>query len=100
MTSENNKKYDEEYEMELEKARAEYKDLMERGDEAVGDEDELEELMNETMTEEEIRECKFKTALFGAFVEYNQGKKIDIEKFEELSDRVYAEFKNLELVNA
>jgi len=100
MTSENNKKYDEEYEMELEKARAEYKDLMERRDEAVGDEDELEELMNETMTEEEIRECKFKTALFGAFVEYNQGAKIDMDKFEELSDRVYEEFKNLELVNA
>ena len=96
MRSEN----DIEYEKELEKARAEYKDLIERGDEAMGDEDELDKLMSETMTEEEIQECKFKTALFGAFVEYSKGKQIDIDKFEDFSDRVYEEFRKLEMVNA
>lgn len=96
MKSEN----DREYEIELEKARAEYKDLIERGDEAMGNEDELDELMSETMTEEEIQECKFKTALFGAFVEYSKGKKIDMYKFEDFSDRVYEEFRKVELVNA
>lgn len=100
MTSGNDREYDEQYEMEHAKARAEYKDLMERGDEAIGDEDELDELMKETMSDEEIRECKFKAALFGAFVDYNQGAEIDMEKFEELSDRVYEEFKKIELVEA
>lgn len=91
---------DKEYEMELEKARAEYKDLMERGDEAMGDEDELDELMRETMTDEEIQECKFKTALFRAFVEYSKEKKIDMDKFEEFSDRVYEELTKTKLVEA
>lgn len=100
MTSGNDRDYDEQYEMELARARAEYKDLMERGEDAMGDEDELDELMKETMTEEEIRECKFKSILFGAFVEYNQGKKIDMEQFEKISDRVYEEFKNLEFAEA
>ncbi|MBR3621949.1 MAG: hypothetical protein IKN43_01175 [Selenomonadaceae bacterium] len=86
---------DEQYEMELAKARSEYKDLMERGVEAMGDDDELDELMKETMTEEEIRECKFKTMLLSYFMEYNKGKELDMDIFEEFSHNVFEELKSL-----
>ena len=96
MTNEN----DEEYEIELEKAREEYKDLMKRGDEAIGGEDEFDELMKELYTEEEIAEFEFKAALLGWYRKIHKEEKINMDKFEELSQRVYEEFKKPELVEA
>jgi len=100
MIRKNDIEYDEEYEMELAKAREEYKDLIERGEEAMGDEDEFDELMRELYTDEELQEFEFKAALLDMFLKSRPGAKIDMKKFEELSNRVYEEFKKLELVEA
>jgi len=96
MTNENDK----EYEIELEKAREEYKDLMERGDGAIGGEDEFDELMKELYTDEEIAEFEFKAALLGWYRKTHKEENINMDKFEELSRRVYEEFKKSELVEA
>lgn len=86
MTNENDREYDEEYEMELEKARAEYKDLMERGDEAIGDEDEFDELMKELYTDEEISEFDFKARFLDTVLKaYDENMGISREKYVEIT---------------
>lgn len=103
MKNKNDKEYDEEYEMELKKARAEYKDLMERGDDAIGDEDEFDELEREFFTPEEIRECEFKARLLDAVLKaYDENMGISKERLVEITVN-YLEHLKIEepaLVNA
>ncbi|MBO6178711.1 MAG: hypothetical protein IKN12_07635 [Selenomonadaceae bacterium] len=91
---------DEEYEVELEKARAEYKDLMERGEDAMGDDDEYDELEREFFTEEEIKECEFKALLLEAFVKAHKKMGLDKKKAVELSLEFLDEMKSDNLVFA
>jgi len=83
MTNEN----DTQYEMELEKARAEYKDLMERGEEAIGDEDEFDELMRELYTDEERAEFDFKARFLDTILKSydNMDVKISKERLAEIT---------------
>ncbi|MBP3723243.1 MAG: hypothetical protein J6I62_08355 [Selenomonadaceae bacterium] len=83
MTNEN----DTQYEMELEKARAEYKDLMERGEEAIGDEDEFDELMGELYTDEERAEFDFKARFLDTILKSydNSDLKISRERLAEIT---------------
>jgi hypothetical protein len=86
MANGKDKEYDEEYEMELEKARAEYKDLMERGAEAVGDEDDFDELMKELYTDEEISEFDFKARFLDtALKAYDENMGISREKYVQIT---------------
>jgi len=73
---------------------------MERGDGAIGGKDEFDELMKELYTDEEIAEFEFKAALLGLYRKTHKEEKINMDKFEELSRRVYEEFKKSELVEA
>ena len=83
---------DTEYKKELEKARAGYKDLMERGDEAIGGE--WNEFEKEYFSKEEIMEDEFKAFLLGYYRQYSKEKVLDMDKFEVISDRLYQAFKN------
>jgi len=82
-----------EYEAELEQARAEYRDLMERGDEAVGDEDEYDELEREFFTEEEIQESEFKAALLDTLLKAHKNMGISKKRLVELSVEFLDEWK-------
>ena len=82
MTNESNRANDEEYEKELANARAEYRDLMERGEEAIGDEDEFDELMKELYTDEEIAEFDFKARFLDtALKAYDENMGISRERY-------------------
>ena len=86
MTNAKNKDYDEEYETELEKARAEYKDLIERGDEAIGDEDDFDELMKELYTDEEIAEFDFKAKFLDTVLKaYDENMGISRERLVQIT---------------
>lgn len=77
---------DKEYEMELEKARTEYRDLLERGDEAIGDEDEYDELEREFFTPEEIKESEFKARFLDMILKaYDENMGISKEKLVEIT---------------
>jgi len=65
------------------KAKANYADLKERGEEAVG-EDVL-EFMDSLLTPEEIAESNLRVALIGELIKARQEKGISQKKLEELS---------------
>jgi len=85
---------DKEYELELDRAKAEYKDLMERGDEAKGDS--WEEYKKTHFTDEELRESKFRTLLLNYYLDWNKDKTVDIEAFDNICDEIIEMFKNLD----
>ena len=77
---------DKEYERELEKARAEYKDLMERGAEDVGDEDDFDELMKELYTDEELSEFDLRARFLDAILKaYDENMGISRERLVEIT---------------
>ncbi len=77
---------DKEYERELEKARAEYKDLMERSAEAVGDEDDFDELMKELYTDDELSEFDLKARFLDAILKaYDENMGISRERLVEIA---------------
>ncbi|MBO6179154.1 MAG: hypothetical protein J6O04_08275 [Selenomonadaceae bacterium] len=77
---------DEQYETELAKARAEYKDLMERGEEAMGADDEFDEFMREFYTPEEMAEFEFKAKFLDTVLNaYNENMGISRERFVEIT---------------
>ncbi len=84
---------DKAYETELERVRAEYKDLMERGDEAVGDTDEYDELEREFFSEEEIQESEFKAALLDTLLKAHKNMGISKKRLVELSVEFLDEWK-------
>ena len=65
------------------KAKANYADLKERGEEAVGDD--VLEFMDSLLTPEEIAESNLRVALIGELIKARQEKGISQKKLEELS---------------
>lgn len=65
------------------KAKANYADLKERGEEAVGDD--VLEFMDSLLTPEEIAESNLRVALIGELIKARQKKGISQKKLEELS---------------
>ena len=65
------------------KAKVNYADLKERGEEAVGDD--VLEFMDSLLTPEEIAESNLRVALIGELIKARQEKGISQKKLEELS---------------
>lgn len=74
---------DREYEKALEQAKANYQDLLERGDAAIGDD--WDEVQKEIFTPEEIAESNLRVAIISELIKARQERGISQYKLEELS---------------
>jgi len=74
---------DNEYMQAVEQAKANFADIRERGDEALGDT--WDELQKELFTPEEIATSNLRVALIGELIKARQEKGISQKKLEELS---------------
>lgn len=74
---------DKEYQQAIEQAKANFADLMERGDDALGGT--WDELRKELFTPEEIAASNLRVALIGELIKARQEKGISQKKLEELS---------------